>query len=291
MSRKYLLILCLFLLAVPALAQTKNTTVPGLTVTCEDGTIFDNGVEIILVHVPAGYDYTATVVGLNGFDPILAVLDTKTKEGVCSNDEEKASLYEASLPSTGPVVPSENSAQVVFNQASSEEFADISLIVGGVDNTEGEFLVFLEGMSITESDKAGDLFSINVTPDMIDSGIPLTTYMISALDSKLDPLIYQTLGGPSADVLTDSEGDEIYCNDVGDANSCYDTDIELENYGANVATGGVAMLEYDAMLTTQLEGIELNQDRENNYLSYYMTSYQHKTEGEYLLVFHIGIGS
>lgn len=289
MYRKILLLLSFCFLVVPVLAQDKNTPVSRLTITCDDGTSFNNGVEIRVVHMQAGRTYTATAVGLDGFDPILAVIDSETHTGLCSGDEPDASLYAADLPSTGSVSASEHSSQIVFHQGTSEEFADISLVVGGTNNTGGEFLVFLEGMDVTGDDGAGDIFSVNVTPAMVSSGVPVTTYMMTAIDSKLDPLIYQTSGGPSTDVLTDSDDHPIYCDDAGSADTCYDVGTGLGSYSVTMGAAQLPGWEYDAMLTARIKDVTLSQDRENNYITYFMTSYQNKTEGQYLLVFHIGI--
>lgn len=289
MFRKLIILLSMLLVTVPAFAQS-GSVVSGLTVNCDDGTSFSNGVEVIVVQMRSGYSYTATAVGLDGFDPVLAVLDTNTGNGLCNDDDANASDYSAYLPSTGRVRGSERSAQVNFDQTSSSTFADVSLVVGGYGNSTGEFLLFLEGMAVTANDGAGDAFSVNITPGMVRSGVPLTTYMITTDGSKVDPMIYQTAGGASTDVLLDSNGDQIYCDDAGVSNVCYNTETNLERY--SVTFGGIELpgWEYDAMLTSDLSNIRLNTNRSNNYFTYYMTSPDTKVEGTYLLVFHVGIG-
>ena len=64
-------------------------------------------------------------------------------------------------------------------------------MVGGYGNQSGEFLLILEGMASTPADGAGDAFSVNLTPGMVASGVPLTVYMITRGQSNLDPYIYQ----------------------------------------------------------------------------------------------------
>ena len=80
--------------------------------------------------------------------------------------------------------PSSTSAQVNFNQTSGSTFADVSLVVGGYSEQGGEFLLILEGMGATPADGAGDLFSVNLTPGMVASGVPLTIYMITRGQSQ-----------------------------------------------------------------------------------------------------------
>jgi len=81
----------------------------------------------------------------------------------------------------------------------------------------------------------------------------------------------------------------VLCDDAGDPSRCYGTGVRLDNYNVTIATGTLPGWQYDAMLTTTVEGLQLDSDRNNNYLTYYMTSYQGQTEGQYLLVFHMGI--
>ncbi|MDZ4768518.1 MAG: hypothetical protein SGJ24_05275 [Chloroflexota bacterium] len=271
-------------LIVPVSAQTPT----GYSVTCDDGTTFDNGVEVIVNQMRSGFTYTATAIGLNGFDPVLAVLDATTGSGLCSDDATSASRYDANLPTTGGVGASGLSAQVNFSQDSAQSFADISLVVGGYGNQTGEFLLILEGMAVTSADNAGDAFSVNVTPGMVSSGIPLTTYMLTRGSSGVDPLVYQSLPG-SSDYATDSAGNPVFCDDSGDPNTCYDTGVRLDDYNVTIASGTLSGWQYDAMLTTALDDLALSADRSTNYLTYYMTSYQGTSEGQYLLVFHAAI--
>lgn len=276
------LVLILF---APTAAQAQLPN--GVSVTCDDGTSFDNGVEIIVNQMRSGFTYTATAVGLNGFDPVLAVLD-ESGTGLCSDDNAAASRYSANLPSTGGVAPSNLSAQVNFDQRSSAAFADVSLVVGGYGSSTGEFLLILEGMGITSADNAGDPFSIQVTPGMIASGVPVTVYMLTRGQSSVDPLIIQVDGNMNA--LQDAQGNDIYCDDAGDPSLCYAPSTSLANSSVTIATGELPGWQYDAMLEVPLQGLQLSSDPANNYYNFLMTSYQQQTQGEYLLVFHVGVG-
>ncbi|NUQ03487.1 MAG: hypothetical protein HUU31_06355 [Anaerolineae bacterium] len=238
----------LFIVTIGILAAAP---VLAMTVTCNDGTTFDNGVEVIVNQMRSGFTYTATAVGLNGFDPVLAVLDTSTGSGLCSDDTSDARRYAANLPTTGSVPASSLSAQVNFSQNSSSAFADISLVVGGYGNQSGEFILILEGMAVTDADGAGDAFSINITPGMATSGVPLSLYMLTRGTSGVDPLMFQAMPGTS-DPVTDSAGNQIYCDDSGDSGLCYDTGFRLDNYNVTIATGTLPGWQYDAMLTTPL---------------------------------------
>ncbi|HVU09785.1 MAG TPA: hypothetical protein VHD90_00850, partial [Phototrophicaceae bacterium] len=278
------LMICICLLITPMLTQAQTPT--GYSVTCDDGTSFDNGVEVSVNQLRSGYTYRATAIGLNGFDPVLAVLDQSTNRGLCNDDNSAAVTYAADLPSSGSVPASSQSAQVTFNQNSNSTFADVSLVVGGYNNQSGEFVLILEGMDATSADGAGDSFSVNITPGMVASGIPITVYMI-AEENSLDPFMYQSDG--KLNQLKDTAGNPIGCDDAGDTNSCWGQSADLSSSFITGNGGTVAGGPYDAMLRTPIDSLQLNSDRSLNYYTYVMTSSpQQKSEGHYLVVFDIG---
>jgi hypothetical protein len=273
-----IIVLLALLSAVAVQAQPS-----GMSVTCDNGARFDNGVEIIVNQMRSGFNYTATAVGLNGFDPVLAVLD-ESGNGLCSDDTSSAARYSANLPTTGRVNASGLSAQVTFAQTSGQAFHDVSLVVGGFNNASGEFLLILEGMAVTSADGAGDPFSVNVTPGMVASGVPLTAYMLTRGTSGVDPLMFLADGDR---VAVDTRGVEIICDDAG-TTSCWGSSTALDNYNVTINTGTLPGWQYDAMLSLSLDGLQLNTNTNQNYYTFYMTSYQGRTEGQYLVVFHIG---
>ncbi len=287
--KRYLLFVVLFfaLFVTPALTQAQLPT--GMSVTCSDGSSFDNGVEVTISQLRSGFNYTATAVGLNGFDPVLAVLDANTGNGLCNDDTSSAVRYSANLPTTGGVPASNLSAQVTFSQTSGSAFADVSLVVGGYGNTSGEFLLILEGMGVTSADGAGDAFSVNLTPGMVASGVPLSVYMITRGDGQLDPFIYQSDANLNA--LVDSSDNYLNaCDDAGNASLCTSVSYDLSNSSVTIANGNLPGWQYDAMITIPLNTARLNNDASQNYYTFVMTtSPQQVTQGQYLLVFHIGM--
>jgi hypothetical protein len=218
---------------------------------------------------------------------VLAVLDAQTGEGLCSDDESSARRYSADLPTTGVVSPSNLSAQVTFDQNSASTFADISLVVGGFGNTAGEFILILEGMGVTSGDGAGDAFSVRLTPGMVASGTPLTVYMITRGDGSVDPLMYR--GDENLDVLADANGNDIYCDDAGNSDLCYGNSVDLSNSSVTINTGTLPGWQYDSMLMLPIDGLQLSDNPDFNFFNFVMTSYQQQTQGQYLLVFHIGM--
>ncbi len=262
---------------LPVSAQTG-----GISVTCDGGGSFDNGVEVRVVQMRTGFNYTATAVGLNGFDPVLAVLG-ENGQGLCNDDDRNAAAYSANLPSTGQVSASNLSSQVTFANNSSQPFADISLVVGGFGNQSGEFILILEGMALTQADNQGDPFSVLISPNMVASGVNLNAYMIS-VTNQFDPLM--TVIDSDYNPLADSSGAPIACDDAGNSNLCWGESVPLTGAFVSRTQGRqLAAGQFDAMLS-----IPLSAQLEDGFINFLMRSYQLQTFGDYIVVFHIGIG-
>lgn len=272
-------------LLMPFLAHAQQAG--GVSVTCDNGAQFDNGVEVIINQMRSGFTYRATAIGLNGFDPVLAVLDN-SRNGLCNDDDAIASIYSLNLPTTGILGASNLSAQVTFDQNSSSTFADISLVVGGYGNSTGEFVLILEGMGVTSGDGVGDTYSLRVTPQMVASGNPLTAYMISR-QNTLDPLLYRS--DTAGDILADSAGNAIGCDDSGNTNLCWGQSVSLNGSFVVTGNGQVNGNDYDAMLDIPLANVSLSNDPDSNFMNFVATSYQQTTTGQYILAFHISLGN
>lgn len=255
---------------------------PGLSITCQDGSSFTNGVEVRVIQMRSGFNYTATAIGINGFDPVLAVLDSSGR-GLCTDDDGRAAAYSAWLPTTGEIAPSRLSSQITFANNSPSPFADISLIVGGLNNATGEFLLILEGMALTSNDGAGDAFAVQITPGMIASKIAPTVYMIS-VTNNFDPLI--ALIDADYNFRLDTSKNYIACDNAG-YNTCWGESYEMTGYYVSrtqqrTLGGG----SYDAMLR-----IPLREDDAWLFYNFLMRSSGMRTYGDYIVAFHIGIGA
>ena len=282
LKRVLFILICGLMLATlfataPAQAGSGNAT--GESVVCEDGGEFDNGVRVTVRQMRAGYTYTATAIGLNGFDPVLAVLDTRDR-GLCTDDDVTASYYDVDLPSTGYVPTSNTSSQVRFAQTSGRNMADVSLVVGGYGNTSGEFVLILEGMAVTSADGDGDPFAITINESMVTSGVPLSVYMISTTDA-LDPLIYGV--DEEGYYLVDDDGYDVFCDDSGDSSSCWGESVNLRKFAISTRNGALPGGPYDSMLHIPLFA-------DNVGLSFHlvMTSSNQQTLGQYMMVIHAG---
>jgi len=282
-----ILAIVIFALSALAFVFPADAQGTGFSVTCDNGAQFDNGVEVIVTQMRAGYTYTATAIGLNGFDPVLAVLNPDGL-GLCDDDNTAAANYTVNLPTTGNVPASRLSSQVRFSHNDPSGFRDISLVVGGFGNATGEFVLVLEGMGVTREDNGGDPFAVRVTPGMVSSGVPLTTYMI-ARTTQLDPLIYQI--DDRYNPMAASDGGYIGCDDAGDTSRCWGWSTNLSSSFVTTGNGRLPGGNLDAMLSIPMEGFQLNPNPDLNFINLLMTSYQQSTLGQYVMAFHIGLGT
>ncbi|MBC7810416.1 MAG: hypothetical protein H7175_04680, partial [Burkholderiales bacterium] len=83
--RRIFVFLLLGLLSLGVLAGPVNAQSAGITVTCDNGQTINNGMEVTVIQMRSGFTYTATAIGINGFDPVLAVIDTTTGSGLCTD--------------------------------------------------------------------------------------------------------------------------------------------------------------------------------------------------------------
>ncbi len=275
-----LVIISLFIIPLTAGAQD----VGSINVTCDNGANIVNGIPVTIRQLRANFDYTATAVGINGFDPVLAIVG-EDGSALCNDDNRDARIYAADLPTTGVVPPSNLSSQITFTHSDSSGFQDIHLVVGGLNQQTGEFLLILEGMGITAADNLGDPFVVTLTESMVSYGV-LDVYMITRGQSNVDPLVAAV--DNDGNVIEDRDGLQIICDDAG-TQSCYGPSDDMSPYSVTIASGQLPGWQYDAYITLNVSGVTLSDDPDENALNFIMSSYE-GTQGQYLAVFHIGIG-
>lgn len=274
------LVLALAGMTVPASAQS------GVQIVCPDGRLIENGVEII-VNMRPGFTYTATAIGLNNFDPVLAVSD-EFGTSLCTDDDSAALTYSASLPTTGFVPESLFSSQVPFYH-NYDGFHNISVTVGGFDNTAGEFIVVLEGMAVTSADgsgpSSGDPFSLHITPNVTASGVPISVYMIS-VTSGLDPIM--KIMDENDSVFQFDDGSYFACDDAGKTDLCWGESYSLVgSYVSRTSGRQLPGGDLDAMMIVPIEELGMGPD-EDAYLNWKMSSSGNGTTGDYVVVYHLG---
>lgn len=267
-------------------ASGSNTNVSGLfggrSLDC-GRTEFSNGVEFQVVQMRSGFTYTATAIGLNGFDPVLAVFDPVTMDGDCVDNNRDAAGFEVDLPTTGRVTADSSASQIQFSQRSGQSLADVSIVVGGADNTAGEFVLLLEGMAVTNFDGFGDPFRVYVYPGMVGYGAPLSIYMFGVPNS-LDPLLFIHDG--DGNYLEDDASNPLSCDDSG-TDSCWGvSDFLGRSYVTRTQGRLLRGDDFDSMISFTL-GDFADTTVDNPYsFNFAMTSAQ--GGGDYVLAFHAG---
>jgi hypothetical protein len=259
-------------------AQQANAPgIPNEDWTCDTGEAITNGTRVTVVMMRSGFTYRLTALGVNGFDPVLMVADSSERNGFCNDDSSGASTYWVDLPGVGRVDATNASSQVEFSQ-SSASMDDMHLIVGGYDGMGGEVILILEGMAVTQADGAGDPFTVNITESMVQSGVPLSVYMLardSQLDSFMSMVTLENRSGTDYDIydILDADDIAITCDDAGNPELCWGESEVLAN-------------QTDAMLRIlPQEAANVGYDA----LSYLMSSYERQTTGNYYIVFHLGL--
>jgi len=283
------IVVLVLLIAMPVSAKFQtsyNSSSDSVDVTCPDGTEIKNGVQVV-VNMRPNFTYTATAIGIDGYDPVIGVGDDKGI-ALCNDDEPSAGRYAVSLPTTGEVDSSDVNAQMPFYH-SNKGLADISLVIGSPDGSDGEFILVLEGMAVTTNDGrgvgAGDPYLVQVTQNIVDSGVPLQVYMISKT-RQLNT--YMQLADNDGNIVTQDDGSTIECDDAG--GDCWSSSDSLENSFVQSPKGkAIVGKETDAMLGFDLSNFKVDSDPENNFLRYLMTSTGQKTFGEYIVVMHMGV--
>lgn len=269
----------------PSDIQPSSPTLAGWNVTCQDGVgaNITDGVPITVVQMRPGFSYTATALGIDGYDPVLAVLD-ESGNGLCSDDNVDASRYAVDLPTTGAVSGAANSSQVTFSPP-GDSLQDITLVVGGFGGASGEFVLVIEGMSVSEADGYGDPFQVSLTPQLLNSGIPLTTYMIS-YSPELDPWM-GVVDITGNNYLVDELGERVSCDDAGSANLCWGNSSDLRSASVTLGDGTrIIGGSGDSMIALRPEAAV---DIGYSNMTYLMSSYNYQSSGRYLMVFHMGL--
>ena len=190
-----------------------------------------NGVEVpestlvTFEDVRPGFTYQVTVLGLDGFDPVIA-LEAEDGSGMCNDDAAVAVGSQVSVPGSGLVTANSLTSQVVFTTSSA--IGDIRMRIGGFGGNGGRYIALFEGLAILPTTEQ-DAVTVNVSPAVQYE--PLYVYMISQ-DGGLDP--YMELAGSS-----------IYCDDAG-VGDCSDTPA-FSGGGISITNGGTYIAgQYDA---------------------------------------------
>jgi hypothetical protein len=141
-------------------------------------------------------------------------------------------------------------------------------------------------MGVTNTDNAGDPFTIDMTESLVASGVPVTVYMIG-VDASLDPYVRAVeVINDSWSTVTDTDDNPVECDDAG-TSSCWTESTSMGN--AFVATGRrqVNGDDLDSLLSiSPAAAVDADFQSMTFLLNRYAGS---NATGQYIAVFHMGI--
>lgn len=140
-------------------------------ITCDTGEEIIGGVKFTFININAGTNYRVTALGIDGFDPQLAVATSPT-EGYCNDDEVGAINSEVAVPGFGLLTADSTSSQVTIRGSGG----NVDVLVGGYEGATGQFAVVIEGLAISPADEL-DAFLVSVPPVVQDQEVGV--YMVS----------------------------------------------------------------------------------------------------------------
>lgn len=263
------------LMAAPLAAQKEDTPTPvpagegvfGYSFDCDEFEMVN--VAHVQINVEPG-EYTIAALGVDGFDPVMALLDTEGNF-FCLDDAELETV--ADLPTASTSESNLNPGIDFTNE--TDDYATYDILVSGFNGASGEIVLVMFGENVSDEDGLGDPYSIELTPNVVESGVDITTYVIGTED--LDPLIY--LVGDE-DEPEELDGEQILCDDAGNPDICWGEGGETE-LGGNFAGDNL-----DPMLQIPNDLIMVGQGL---FLSYYVSSFENETSGDYTFAIHFGI--
>lgn len=254
-----------------------QTLAQGIEIDCGDDVIIRNGIDIQFPNIDAGASYTITAVGIDQYDAIIAVFNQQ-QNGGCNDDSVNASGYTIDFPTTGYVSENETNAQMVFQ---NNNF--MRVVAGEYDDAGGEFALIVEGLTY---DGNPDLINVTITEDMIQSGLPVTAYMIEQTEGlNLSLALVDDNGVP----LRDNVSEPIECDNAGDDDLCWGAHNSLiESYVDISGTVEMSPTEISPMLS-----VPLTADDVGTIIPFQIKQSplgDAEATGEYTLVLHMGAG-
>lgn len=142
-------------------------------VMCEDGRQLVAGLKITFLDAQPGVSYQITAMGIEDFDPVIAVV-TEPGVGECNNNEPDSIGSQVAVPGIGFLEASAATAQLDATAPRSAS-ETLEVLVGGYAETSGRFAVAIEDFDITTPDEV-NRFLVQVPS--ASSREPLGVFMI-----------------------------------------------------------------------------------------------------------------
>lgn len=249
----------------------------GVEIECDEDVIIRDGIDIQFPTISADSEHIVTVLGIGDYDPVVAVFNQQ-QSGACNDDSFEASGYSLDFPTTAFVIPSVFNAQMTYNNNTF-----MRVVVGELDNIDGEAVVMVEGLSF---DGQADTIDVIVTERMVESQIPLTAYVVEVTeDLDLSIALVDDNGVP----LFDEVGNTVECDDAGDETLCWGVHVPLIESYTNVSNTRVT----SATAISPMLSVPLTPDDAGTIVPFQIKQSALAEEvitGDYIFVLHYGVG-
>lgn len=267
----FFLVLLVGLLTGTVTAQDGSTNISDDTfeLICSTGESIIGGIKFTFVNVNPGFYYRVSAIGINGFDPVIAV-STAPGYGNCDDDSTYLEGSYVWVSDTGYVEADARAAQVEINTGRG---GNIDVLVGGYAGSSGQFAMVVEGLLIEPATDA-DGFLVSV-PSVVQD-LPMGVYMLPISGGGVDPYITGYYGDGLQGYTLDYDATEVFmwCDDAG-TGDCSAGDV---SGGGFTLTNGFT---YEG--TYYSAGLNVTPNSTNRLL-YVFSSAGGNTEGEYGLV-------
>lgn len=208
-------------------------------VRCNGELAFENGLKLTLDTTTIMPETPLTLTALGADSPVTMAVFTSPTEGTCVPPSDSISSYSVTLPELN-VAPTLNAAQVTLDAPpayvliGSAQPGPLSLLVEGWQTPVRQTLVAEENPDLATI--LQPVFTLDVTPGLIDSGADVRAYAIAA-DDLANPVIgiLNEAGQP----VTDATGQIVACNDAGIPEECILESASLTGYSLTLAEGRV----------------------------------------------------
>jgi hypothetical protein len=230
-----------------------------------------------------GFTMDVVVVGVDGFDPELTILNAEGEVVVCNADSDDAAEIEVHLP-TVDAGPSEGSASASVRVPGDQGRLDYDIIVTSADGQPGEFVLIWSGAEVFGADNV-DQFVYGTNEGMAEQEVPVNVYLANLTegDSAYSPSLTVGYGEDFSITCAQSSSDS-QCDgdhdDLGELNAEGQPAFSIVRLDGTVAT----LNGNDSMIKLAAGGgaADFNIDT---------ASYQAATFGPYWLIIHSGVGN
>lgn len=220
-----------------------------------------------------GLTMSFTVIGVDGFDPEVTVIDQTGEIVACDNDSDDVAGVAVSLPNV-EAGPAETTAKVEVTVPGDQGRFDYEVVVTGADNTSGEFVLLYEGAEVFGATNV-DSFTYTTTELQAEEEVPFGVYVANLKRPELaiDPQV-AVIFGETSQVCAKSSADSL-CE--GEHEDLTDYTVTLDPEKEPIALNGDdVMLYYELGGGAAEFGIEVS-------------SYQQATFGAYTLIVYSGV--